>query len=147
MTVHFRPIGPDDAAFLYEVYASTRLDELAVVDWDEAHKAAFLHRQFTAQHTYYQEHYAGADFLVILVDDCAAGRLYVARWNEEILIVDIALLPAYRNTGIGSTLLHTVMAEAAQAGTPVRIHVEKQSPALRLYTRLGFRPIADRGVY
>ena len=28
--------------------------------------------QFAAQHTYYQEHYAGADFLVILVDHCAA---------------------------------------------------------------------------
>jgi ribosomal protein S18 acetylase RimI-like enzyme len=39
------------------------------------------------------------------------------------------------------------MAETAQAGKPVRIHVEKQNPALRLYTRLGFTPIADRGVY
>jgi hypothetical protein len=27
ITVRFRPIQPDDAAFLYEVYASTRLDE------------------------------------------------------------------------------------------------------------------------
>ena len=127
--------------------ASPRRDALAVVEWGEAHKAAFLHRQFTAQHTYCQEHYAGADFLGILVDDCAAGRLYLARWNDEILIVDIALLPAYRHAGIGSTLLRTVMAEAAQAGTPVRIHVEQQHPALRLYTRLGFQPIADRGVY
>ena len=61
--------------------------------------------------------------------------------------MDIALLPAYRNAGIGSALLHALMAEAAQAGKPVRIHVEKQNPALRLYTRLGFVPIADRGVY
>ena len=146
-TVSLRPIRPDDEAFLYEVYASTRLDELAVVDWDEAQKAAFLHMQFAAQHTYYQEHYVGADFLVILVDDHPAGRLYVARWDEEMCLMDIALLPAYRNAGIGSALLHALMAEAAQAGKPVRIHVEKQNPALRLYTRLGFRPIADRGVY
>jgi len=45
--------------------------------------------------------------------------------------------PAYRNAGIGSALLHAVMAEATQAGKPVRIHVETQNPALRLYTRLG----------
>jgi hypothetical protein len=30
---------------------------------------------------------------------------------------------------------------------PVRIHVEQFNPALRLYERLGFAPIADKGVY
>jgi len=55
--VSLRPIRPDDAAFLYEVYASTRTEELAVVDWDAAQKAAFLHQQYAAQHQFYQEHY------------------------------------------------------------------------------------------
>ena len=55
--------------------------------------------------------------------------------------------PGLSHVGIGSALLYVVMAEATQAGQPVRIHVETQNPALRLYTRLGFRPIADRGVY
>jgi len=57
MTVHFRPIQPDAAAFLYEVYASTRTEELALVDWDDTQKAAFLHMQFAAQHQFYQERY------------------------------------------------------------------------------------------
>ena len=39
------------------------------------------------------------------------------------------------------------MAEAAQADKRVSIHVEHVNPALRLYTRLGFRPVADQGVY
>ena len=59
-----------------------------LVAWDEAQKAIFLQSQFTVQHTSYQEHYAGADFLVIMVDDCPAGRLYVARWDEEMRIMD-----------------------------------------------------------
>ena len=80
MTVHFRPIQPDDAAFLYEVYASTRTEELALVDWDEAQKAAFLHMQFTAQHQFYQERYTQTDFLIILRDAVPVGRLYIARW-------------------------------------------------------------------
>jgi hypothetical protein len=29
----------------------------------------------------------------------------------------------------------------------VRIHVERQNPALALYERLGFRLLEDRGVY
>src|SRR5215471_1228044 len=147
MTVHFRPIQPDDAAFLYEVYASTRTEELAVVDWDEAHKAAFLHQQFAAQHQFYQKHYTQTDFLVILRDAVPVGRLYVVRWQDEIRIVDIALLPPSRNAGIGTTILRDLLAEAAVAHKPVRIHVEKFNPALRLYERLGFAPIADKGVY
>jgi GNAT superfamily N-acetyltransferase len=147
MTVSFRLIRPDDEAFLYEVYASTRTEELAVVDWDEAHKAAFLHMQFAAQHQFYQEHYTKTDFLIILRYAVPVGRLYIARWQDEIRIMDIALLPPYRNAGIGTAILRDLLAEAAAAHKPVRIHVEKFNPALQLYERLGFTPIEDKGVY
>jgi len=61
--------------------------------------------------------------------------------------VDIAVLPPYRNAGIGTAILRDPLADAAAAQKPVRIHVEKFNPALRLYERLGFVPIADIGVY
>jgi GNAT superfamily N-acetyltransferase len=145
--IALRPICPDDLPFLCAVYASTREQELAAVAWDAAQKTAFVQMQFAAQHAYYQEHYAGADFDVILVDTLPAGRLYIARWSSEIRIVDIALLPEYCNRGIGTTLLKDLQAEAAAAGKPLRIHVERFNPALRLYERLGFHQIEDRGVY
>jgi ribosomal protein S18 acetylase RimI-like enzyme len=146
-TIHLRPIEADDEELLYRVYASTRDVELAQVDWDEAQKTAFLRMQFAAQHQYYQEHYVDTTWDVILIDDQAAGRLYVARWPEEIRIVDIALLPAYRNVGVGSILLRELQREAEQAGKALRIHVERFNPALRLYARLGFGVLEDRGVY
>jgi GNAT superfamily N-acetyltransferase len=133
--------------FLCAVYASTREQELAAVAWDAAQKTAFVQMQFAAQHAYYQEHYAGADFDVILVDSQPAGRLYVNRADDELRIVDIALLPQWCNRGIGSALVNALQGEAAAAGKPLRIHVERFNPALRLYERLGFSPIADRGVY
>lgn len=145
--IALRPIVPNDRSFLLAVYASSREPELATVDWDAAQKAAFVRMQFEAQHAYYQEHYAGAAFDVILVDGQQAGRLYVARADDEIRIVDIALLPEYCNRGIGTMLLRGLQSEAAAAGKPLRIHVERFNPALRLYERLGFHPIADRGVY
>jgi hypothetical protein len=61
--------------------------------------------------------------------------------------VDIALLPPSRHASIGTAILRDLMAEAAVAHKPVRIHVEKFNPALRLYERLGFAPIEDKGVY
>ncbi len=120
---------------------------MALVDWDDTQKAALLHQQFAAQHQFYQEHYTQTDFLLMLRDAVPVGRLSVARWQDEIRIVDIAVLPPYRNTGIGTTILRDLLAEAALAHKPVRIPVEKFNPALRLYARLGFAPIADKGVY
>ena len=145
--IALRSVEAGDAEFLYRVYAGTRAEELALVDWDEAQKGAFLRMQFTAQDAYYREHYPGAAFQVILSDGTPIGRLYVHRRPDEIRIMDIALLPAFRGRGVGIRLLGDLQAEAASAGKPLRIHVERFNPALGLYARLGFRLVEDRGVY
>ena len=142
-----RPARPDDEPFLCDVYAGTRQDELACLDWTEDQKAEFLKMQFAAQHTYYHDQYAAAQFQIILADDEPVGRLYVDRRDDEIRIVDIALLPDYRGAGIGTRLLKDLLAEARAAGKPVGIHVERYNPALRLYERLGFERTGDNGVY
>lgn len=115
--------------------------------WDDLQKAAFLQMQFTAQHQYYQEQYPHAAFDVVLVAGKPAGRLYVNRGQDELRIIDIAILPAWRNRRIGTHLIGALQTEAALARKPLRIHVERFNPALRLYERLGFVPVADRGVY
>ena len=146
-TIALRPIGEADLAFLDEVYASTRTEELAPLGWNAAQQNAFLAQQFAAQHRHYQQHYSDASFQVILVDGQPAGRLYVARWPGEIRLIDIALLPAARGAGIGTRLLHDLLDEAVATQKPIRLHVEKFNPALRLYQRFGFVSVEDRGVY
>ena len=84
---------------------------------------------------------------MILAGDEPAGRLYVARWEDEIRIVDIALLPAFRGRGIGGALLGDLIAEADAAGKPLSIHVEQNNPARSLYERLGFEEAGEFGVY
>jgi len=147
MTIGLRAAEPRDDAFLIAVYGSTREDELATTDWDEAQKRAFVEQQFRAQDRYYRANYANATYQVVLVDDERAGRLYVARWPDEIRIMDIALLKAHRGRGIGARLLGELQAEATATGKPLRIHVERYNPALSLYARVGFRVVEDRGVY
>lgn len=146
-SISLRPAVADDEPFLCAVYCSTRIEELAVTDWTPEQKQAFLEFQHRAQHHYYRTNYTDTEYSVILVDGVAAGRLYVGRWAKEIRIVDIALLPEYRGQGIGTMLLEEVLAEGRAAGLPVRIHVETFNPARRLYDRLGFRPIENKGVY
>lgn len=145
--ITFRPITDEDLPLLQRIYASTRADEMAVVPWSEEEKADFLGMQFHAQHAHYQEHFADARFELILIDSAPVGRLYVQRRDDEIRVVDIALLPEHRGGGIGGGIMQELLDEARTVGKPVRIHVEHNNPAMRLYQRLGFKKIDDLGVY
>jgi GNAT superfamily N-acetyltransferase len=145
--ISLRPIEEADMPLLSALYASTRVEELRLVDWPEEQKQAFLHSQFAAQHAYYQEHYRTATFDLILLHEQPIGRIYLDRWPSEIRVVDIALFPAYRRRGIGRAFLHAIQAEAQTAGLAVRLHVEMFNPALQLYADLGFRAIDTHGVY
>jgi ribosomal protein S18 acetylase RimI-like enzyme len=142
-----RPAGSGDAELLYRIYASTREDELAVVPWQAAQKEAFLRMQFAAQDRYYHATFPAASYDLIVSGEEVLGRLYVDRGETAWLVLDIALLPEHRGRGIGARLLTDVLAEAGAAAKPVQIHVERFNPAQRLYDRLGFRQIADEGVY
>lgn len=145
--ISLRPITDDDLEFLFEVYASTRHDELSVVPWTDSQKHEFLRIQFGAQHSHYQEHFSDATFDVIEVGGRPVGRWYVLRGDEEFRIVDIALLPGDRGKGIGGKLLEGLIHEAQIVQVPVAIHVEHHNPALSLYERLGFTIVDDTGVY
>jgi ribosomal protein S18 acetylase RimI-like enzyme len=118
-----------------------------MVPWDDATKRAFVAQQFSAQDHHYRTNYTDTSYDVILADGEAAGRLYVARWPDEIRIVDITLLPAFRGRGLGSALLRALIEEADAAAKPLTIHVEQANPARALYERLGFRPAGEHGVY
>lgn len=143
-----RPETEEDLKFLYHLYASTRADEMALLDWTEEEKEAFLRMQFSTQRGYYREHYRETRFDVIEREGEAIGRLYVARWPDDIRVVDIALMPEHRGQGVGGGLMRALLEEAAAAGKSVSIHVEVDNPALRLYEKLGFQAKGeDNGVY
>lgn len=142
-----RPATPADEPFLLAVYASTRADELAVTGWSDEQKAAFCRMQFEAQHAHYRAHYPGATYDVIEVAGVAVGRLYVVRGPKEILTLDIALLREHRGRGIGTCLLRELQEEARGTGKSLNVHVESFNPARRLYARLGFEEVEDKGVY
>ena len=147
---HFelRPIQPPDMDFLCHLYGTTRADELAQVDyWDQAQKDTFVRMQFEAQHAHYQQHYPNAQFDVIVYDGKDIGRMYVDRHPKEIRLMEITLLVAERGRGLGTTLMHWLMDEAAQTNKILTLHVEEFNPAYRLYQRLNFQPLEQRGVY
>jgi len=146
MSITLRDTDEADTAFLLEVYGSTRADELALIDWSDEQKETFLKFQFEAQHRFYHEQYPDATYSIILRDGEPVGRLYVLRAEDLINILDITVLPQFRNTGIGTTLIVELLNEGAQSSKPVHIWVEYFNPSLRLFDRLGFSKIQEEGI-
>ena len=145
--ITLRDAGPADREFLLRVYASSRADELAQVPWGEEQKRTFVAMQFEAQDVHYRQEFADAAFSVIVRGDQPIGRMYIARQPTEITLIEISLLPEFRNAGIGTALVEDLLEEARAAALPVRLHVELFNPARRWYERLGFEPLEEQGVH
>ncbi|MGH9766839.1 MAG: GNAT family N-acetyltransferase [Blastocatellia bacterium] len=144
--ITLRQAEPDDEAFLYRLYASARAEEMAAWGWDSAQQEAFLGMQFRARQTHYRE-YPNTEHQIIVANGCPIGRILVSELKDEFRLVDIALLTEYRNAGIGAALIRELLDRAAGAGKNVRLHVEKNNRAQRLYQRLGFRFVSDAGAH
>jgi ribosomal protein S18 acetylase RimI-like enzyme len=144
-SVELRPAAAADDAFLFEVYAAARREPLAPLGWDRATADAFLRTQYEAEQRDWRHHHAGAECHVVLRDGEPVGRLYLARGDHELRILDITLLPRWQGRGIGTALVGELLDEARRTRRTVRAHVERSSPAVRLYRRLGFLHAATRG--
>jgi GNAT superfamily N-acetyltransferase len=147
MSILLRSTQPRDEEFLFSVYASTRMDEMALVDWTPAQKEVFLQMQSSAQLKHYRLNYPRAEYQIIEQNDVAVGRLIVDRSKNPILLMDIALLPEYQGKGIGTALIQDLMAEAARRSWSLCLHVETFNPAMQLYSRLGFVKSGEIGIY
>jgi ribosomal protein S18 acetylase RimI-like enzyme len=145
--ITFRPIQPKDMDFLYQVYTSTRKDEMALTGWPEEQIHWFLQMQFNMQHTQWTSVFPEANFMIIVVDGVAAGRLYLDYLPREIHIIEITLLPEYRNQGLGTKIIQNLMDEARQRKSKISLCVEKTNPAYGLYQKMGFARVKDSSVY
>ena len=129
---------PDDGDFLLSVYASARRPELTGLGWSEKQQDAFIRMQFDAQTRHYRQSFPDATYSVICVDGEPAGRLIVNHSDDQILIVDIALLPEFRCIGVGGRLVRRLLEQADAGHLPVRCHVLHDSTARQFWEHAGF---------
>jgi ribosomal protein S18 acetylase RimI-like enzyme len=144
---HLRSAKPGDREFLFRVYASARAMEMERTAWSEEARAAFLRDQYELRRRAYAANFPRAETYVVCRGPRDAGTLAVDRAENEIRIVDMALLPEFRGVGLGRQLLEGLQEEATDTRRPLRLSVLKWNDARRLYERLGFRPARMRGNY
>jgi ribosomal protein S18 acetylase RimI-like enzyme len=142
-----RPTTPEDERFLLQVYKSSRGDDLRGLGWEEDRISEFLEMQYEAQRRFFESDYQNATDEVVLVEAKPAGRLIVERRDHEIRCIDLALLPTYRNRGIGTLIVRNLQTEATAANKSLRLQVIRFNRAVSLLERLGFVRTSETGTH
>lgn len=136
-----RPALVQDTDFLFELYLDARAAEFSLLPLHGAQREFMLRMQFEAQQRGYAARFPASSDAIVMCKDRRVGRLWLAAGDQdEIRVLDIALLSRERGAGIGSVLLRRVL----QKGKPVRLSVTRTNlRAFELYRRLGFM-VADQ---
>lgn len=145
--ISLRSAEASDRAFLENVYADSRRDELVILGWSPAQEEAFFKMQFEMQKQAYQIQFPDANYYIVELGKTPIGRLIVYRTGKEIRLVDIALLTEFRNHGIAGVLLEQLKAEAT-VDKPLNLRVLKTNEAAkRFYERLGLTVVEDADLH
>jgi ribosomal protein S18 acetylase RimI-like enzyme len=139
--------APEHDELLYRIYAESRSEELSAWGWGESERETFLRMQYELRRRSYAMQAAAAEHGVIVWNGTPVGHLIVEEGERYIRLINVALLEAYRNQGIGSRLIASLQQKAARAGKSVVLSVDAANRARRLYERLGFRPIGQSVPY
>ena len=137
---------PDDEEFLQGLYGDTR-EDLSGIIADESQLRELLLMQYIGQKSTYSAEFPKAEDQIIMLDGASVGRLLLDHRQDSIHGVDIAILSAVRNLGVGTAVLVRLFDECSMKGVCFTLSVMKNSPAIRLYERLGCRIDGDKGTH
>lgn len=137
-TLLFHPADQKDDSFLFELYAANRQEEVASWGWPLDQQKSFLHMQWLAQRTSYKAQVPSAKQTIVTIDQNPIGQFTVDYTPTHLHLIDISILPLFRNQGIGTSIIRNLQQEFILLAKPINLNVMKGNPASRLYERLGF---------
>lgn len=134
MIITLRPASEEDQDFCRQVHHRAYHDvvERQFGRWDDAQQDGF-----------FAEAWHQLQLNVIEADGHPIGCLCCETQPEQILLLEIFLLPALQGNGIGTKLIRQEQAAAAKQGLPLRLRVLKENRARQLYQRLGFQDTGE----
>jgi GNAT superfamily N-acetyltransferase len=142
LSYHIRPATAQDVGFLADVVIeATRAQDRLPDGFDEQPwRMGFC--ELTMEQV--RAEIPDSTTSVVEVDNERVGRLRIARTADYIELCGIQLLPGMQRHGIGTAIIEDLKAQAAAAGIPLGLGVEKDNPdARRLYERLGFVQVGE----
>jgi ribosomal protein S18 acetylase RimI-like enzyme len=142
--IRLRKATTDDEPFLFDLYCAVRAHEFALLLLPEPMKRQLIRMQYTAQKDSYSSEFPGSSFEIVLRDELKVGRIWIARLADSFHLVDIAIIPEARNSGIGTNLVRDLQREAQAAQKPVRLSAFRfNRGSVGFHQRLGFTVIRE----
>jgi GNAT superfamily N-acetyltransferase len=145
MTIHLRPAESGDHPFLFDLFTSTRIEEVSARGWDILQQQAFMRLQYRAQQWQYQGEFTQVEDYLVLDGEEPIGRFLISHEKGYIQLADITLLESHRNKGIGTGLVKALQAKAARSKKAIRLNVVEFNRAIALFERLGFKVVGEHG--
>ena len=142
-----RPARTDDQEFLYRLFCSAHSEKLQLVSLNAEEKNRLIELMYLGFTRHYSTLAPASDDRVVLLNNESIGRMILLQTSDAIWLADLAILPEYRQRGIGSALIGQLQAESMMSKRPVRLQVPQFDRALRLYQRFGFYKIDTVGPY
>lgn len=129
-----RLAAPEDGPDLFELHRTAFKEHIEPIwGWDEEWQKASFVRECASSMT-----------SVVSVNGRTVGYLQVRHDPHRVYLQNIALLPEFRNKGIGTTLLNGVKAAATARKLPLELAVFRTNgSAQRFYEGHGFLRTGD----
>jgi ribosomal protein S18 acetylase RimI-like enzyme len=147
LTVERRQAVSEDDHFFARVFESSFEARFAGLPLEAGQKRSLQEMQYHALVRSRAQTFPHSTRQVVLVDGQPAGCCWIHVEEGRMRIVDLILLPAFCNRGVGTTLMAAILAEADASGFDVELRVEIENPARRLYERFGFTVLSKEGPY
>lgn len=145
MNIYLRAIEESDKQDVFEIFLNSRPDLLELISYDNQNENVIL-SQFDLSQRYLDCRELDTRY-VIVYENKTIGTLYLRINEKKIEVVSFAILPLFRNKGIGTYILNEIINKYSDE-FEIRLNVAwYNNEALKLYLRLGFEEIEDLGVY
>ena len=99
----------------------------------------FVEEQKVSREEEYDSHESESVHYLLFAGDEAIGTARMRETKDGVKLERFAVLPAYRNRGAGSVLVHHVLQDAQKFNLPV--YLNAQVPAMNVYSRAGFKAV------
>jgi len=152
MTTVIKPVTRQDLPQLQAISRETFKDTFEA-NTPDADMAQFLDQAYSAEQLTAELNTSGSDFYFIYQDQQLAGYLKLnigdaqtePLGDETLELGRIYILPAFKRQGLGNKLFAFAMQQAKDAGKQaIWLGVwEHNEPALKFYTKLGFKQFSD----
>lgn len=142
-----RKTTEQDQVFLKTLFCATR-EYLFSLPLPKAQLDFLVQQQFLLQQTSYMEQFPQALNCIIEHNGLPVGKLVLAETDQNVHIVDLALIPQQRGQGYGTGLLRQLQKHVGAENRMISLSVDLQNfHAQRFYRALGFKSVATSATH